>query len=271
MSQGWIRRLWPYLMAHRRDVVTAFGVALAGLAVSAFTPVVQKVIIDDVILERRRPLAPWLALLVAAAIFRFGVAHIRRFVGGRVAFSVQFDLRNAIYERLQRLDFARHDDFQTGQLVSRAGSDVGLVQSMLAFLPLASGNLVMVVLSLGVMAVLSPLLTVVSLVVVPAILWIAIRLRDTVFPAAWDAQQRAAEVAGVVDEAVSGVRVVKGFGQEDRELDRLAESAEDLFASRLRALRIQARYGSALAAVPALGQVAVLAFGGWLALEGRIS
>ncbi|HEX2118548.1 MAG TPA: ABC transporter ATP-binding protein, partial [Acidimicrobiales bacterium] len=141
----------------------------------------------------------------------------------------------------------------------------------LAFLPLASGSLVMVVLSLGIMAVLSPLLTLVSLVVVPAILWIAVRLRDTVFPAAWDAQQRAAEVAGVVDEAVAGVRVVKGFGQEQRELERLAATAEDLFGSRLRAVKIQARHGSALQTVPALGQVAVLAVGGWLAIEGRIS
>ena len=271
MSGGWIRRLWPYLMAHRRDMILSFGAAVVGMAVTAFTPVVQKVIVDDVILGGRRSLAPWLALLVAAGLFRFAVAHVRRFVGGRVALSVQFDLRNAIYERLQRLDFARHDDFQTGQLVSRAGSDVGLIQGLLAFLPLASGNLVMVVLSLGVMAVLSPLLTIVSLVVVPAILLIAIRLRDTVFPAAWDAQQRAAEVAGVVDEAVSGVRVVKGFGQEERELLRLAGVSEELFASRLRAVRIQARYASALQAVPALGQVAVLAFGGWLALEGRIS
>jgi ATP-binding cassette subfamily B protein len=258
-------------MAHRGDVIMSFGAAVVGLAVSAFTPVVQKVIVDDVILARERSLGPWLALLVAAGLFRFGVAHVRRFVGGRVALSVQFDLRNAIYERLQRLDFARHDDFQTGQLVSRAGSDVGLIQSLLAFLPLATGNLVMVVMSLGVMAVLSPLLTIVSLVVVPAIMWIAVRLRDTVFPASWDAQQRAAEVAGVVDEAVSGVRVVKGFGQEQRELQRLAGVSEELFASRLRALRIQARYASALQAVPALGQVAVLAFGGWLALEGRIS
>ncbi|HEX3621750.1 MAG TPA: ABC transporter ATP-binding protein [Acidimicrobiales bacterium] len=271
MSRGWIRRLWPYLMAHRGDVVLSFGAAVAGLAVSAFTPVVQKVVVDDVIIGRRRPLAPWLALLLAAGLFRFGVAHVRRFVGGRVALSVQFDLRNAIYERLQRLDFARHDDFQTGQLVSRAGSDVGLIQTLLSFLPLASGGLVMVVLSLVIMAVLSPLLTVVSLVVVPVILLVAVRLRDTVFPASWDAQQRAAEVAGVVDEAVSGVRVVKGFGQERRELLRLAEASEDLFASRMRALRIEARYSAALQAIPALGQVAVLAFGGWLALHGRIS
>ncbi|HTJ74877.1 MAG TPA: ABC transporter ATP-binding protein [Acidimicrobiales bacterium] len=271
MSEGWIRRLWPYLMAHRGDVVLSFGAAFAGLAVSAFTPVVQKVIIDDVILGHRRPLAPWLALLIVAGLFRFGVAHVRRYVGGRVALSVQFDLRNAIYERLQRLDFARHDDFATGQIVSRAGSDVGLIQTLLSFLPLASGGVVMVAISLVIMAVLSPLLTLVSLVVVPAIMLVAVRLRGTVFPASWDAQQRAAEVAGVVDEAVSGVRVVKGFGQESRELARLAEASEDLFGSRMRAVRIQARYDAALQALPALGQVAVLAFGGWLALNGHIS
>ena len=271
MARGWIRRLWPYLMAHRRDVILSFGAAFAGLAVSAFTPLIQKVVVDDVVLSRRRPLAPWLALLVAAAVFRFGVAHVRRFVGGRVALSVQFDLRNAIYERLQRLDFARHDDFHTGQLVSRAGSDVGLIQTLLSFLPLASGGVVMVALSLVVMAVLSPLLTIVSLVVVPAILIVAVWLRDTVFPASWDAQQRAAEVAGVVDEAVSGVRVVKGFGQEERELDRLVAASEDLFGSRLRALRIEARYAAALQALPGLGQAAVLAFGGWLARGGHIT
>ncbi|MGI8776641.1 MAG: ABC transporter ATP-binding protein [Acidimicrobiales bacterium] len=249
----------------------AFGAAVAGLTVSAFTPVVEKVIVDEVISGNHQPLAPWLVLLVAAGVFRFGVAHVRRYVGGRVALAVQFDLRNDIYERLQRLDFARHDDFQTGQLVSRAGSDVGLVQGLLAFLPLMSGNLVMLVVSLVIMAVLSPLLTVVTLVVVPVILVVALRLRTTVFPASWDAQQRAAEVANVVEEAVSGVRVVKGFGQEQRELARLVATSEDLFASRLRAVRIQARFGSALQAVPALGQVAVLGLGGWLALHHRLS
>jgi len=252
-------------------VFWAFGAAVAGLTVSAFTPVIEKVIVDEVISGDHQPLAPWLVLLVAAGVFRFGVAHVRRYVGGRVALAVQFDLRNDIYERLQRLDFARHDDFQTGQLVSRAGSDVGLVQGLLAFLPLMSGNLVMLVVSLVIMAVLSPLLTVVTLVVVPVILVVALRLRTTVFPASWDAQQRAAEVAGVVDEAVSGVRVVKGFGQEQRELARLVATSEDLFASRLRAVRIQARFGSALQAVPALGQVAVLGLGGWLALHDRLS
>ena len=261
----------PYIRAHQRDVVLAFGAALAGLSVTALTPVIQKVVVDDVILARRRPLLLWLGLLVAAGLFRFGAAHVRRYVGGRVALGVQYDLRNDIYARLQRLDFARHDEFQTGQLVSRASSDVTLVQGLLAFLPLFSGNVVLLIASLVIMLTLSPLLTVVALAVVPVVTVIALRLRTTVFPAAWHSQMKAAEVAGVVEEAVAGVRVVKGFGQEDQELRRLVDASRSLFGSRVRAVRIQAGFTSALQAVPSLGQVAVVALGGWLALKGRIS
>ncbi len=241
------------------------------MLVGAFTPVLERLIVDDVILGRRRPLAPWLVLLVGAGLFRFGAAHVRRYVGGRVALDLQYDLRNDIYDRLQRLDFARHDELRTGQLVTRAISDVHVVQGLLAFLPLVSGNVVMLVVSLVIMAVLSPMLTVVALLVVPAVLVIGMRLRTTVLPSSWDAQQKAGDVAGVVDEAVSGVRVVKGFGQEQRELARLVQAGQSLFASKLRALHIQARFASALQVIPSLGQVAVLALGGWLAIRGRIT
>ena len=270
-AEGWFRRLWPYLGTRRRDLALTFAAAIAGLTVTALTPVVQKVVIDDVILSDRRPLAPWLVVLVIAGVFRFGCAHVRRFVGGRVALGVQYDLRNDIYSRLQRLDFARHDEFQTGQLVSRAISDVTLVQGLFMFLPLFSGNVVLLVASLTVMMFLSPLLTVVAVLVVPVVTLIALRLRTTVFPAAWHAQQKAAEVAGVVEEAVAGVRVVKGFGQEQQELDRLVDRARALFGSRLRAVRVTAWFSSGLQSVPALGQVAVLALGGWMAMNGRIS
>ncbi|HEX2274469.1 MAG TPA: ABC transporter ATP-binding protein [Acidimicrobiales bacterium] len=239
--------------------------------VAALTPVLEKVILDDVVIERRRPLAPWLMLLVAAGVFRFGAAHVRRWIGGRVALDLQYDLRNDIYERLQRLDFARHDELHTGQLVSRAISDVSVVQGLLAFLPLMSGNLVMLAVALVIMAVLSPLLTLVTVLVVPAVLLVGLRLRTTVFPASWDAQQKAGEVAGVVEESVAGVRVVKGFGQEDRALAQLTDAAQDLYGSRMRAVRIQAWFASTLQTVPTLGQVGVLALGGWLALRGRVS
>ena len=270
-GRGWVRRLLPYVAAHRGDAVLCFGAAIAGLTVTALTPLVQKLIVDDVVLGRRRPLAPWLAVLVLAGVARFGAAHVRRYVGGRLALDVQNDLRNDIFARLQRLDFARHDASRTGQLVSRAGSDVMIIHGLMAFLPLMSGNVVLLVLSVVIMAVLSPLLTVVALVAVPVLLWLAVRLRTTVFPAAWHAQQRAGEVAGVVDEAVSGVRVVKAFGQEDRELERLTGASEELFASRVRAGGIEARSTATFQLVPALAQVAVLALGGWLAMRGRLS
>ena len=270
-SEGWIRRLVPYLLAHKRDLFLAFGAAFFGQGLTALTPVIQKVIIDDAVVAGRRPLAPWLILLVLAGALRFGFAFARRFFGGRIALAIHFDLRNDIYDRLQRLDFARHDEMETGQLVSRANSDTGLLQGLFMFLPMATGNFVMLAVAVVVMAVLSPLLTVVAMLVIPASALVAMRLRTTMFPAAWHAQQRAAEVAGVVDEAVSGVRVVKGFGQEDRELRRLVDSAEDLFASRMRMVKVQSRMAATLETIPVLGQVAVLAVGGWLALEGRIT
>jgi ATP-binding cassette subfamily B protein len=270
-SGGWIRRLSPFLMAHRRNVYIAFGAAIVGQGVAAVTPVFEKVIIDGAIVERNRSVWPWLALLVVAGICSFYAAYLRRWVGGRVSLDVQFDLRNAIYERLQRLDFAGHDQLQTGQLVSRASSDLGLIQALLSFLPIMLGNLVMLAVSLAIMAVLSPPLTLAMLVMLPVLLIVSLRMRSQIFPATWHAQQRVGEVAGVVDESVTGVRVVKGFGQEDRELAHLTDTAGDLFASRSRLVRIQARFTAALQAVPALAQVGVLAFGGWLALEGHIT
>ena len=268
---GWIARLWPFMAAHRRNVAIAFGVSMAGQGVSAMTPLLGKIIIDDVITARSRPLAPWIVLLVAAGVFGFFAAYVRRFVGGRVALDVQFDLRNAVYERLQRLDFASHDQLRTGQLVSRSSSDVALLQGLLAFLPIMLGNLVLVVVAIVVMVILSPPLTLVALLVVPAMAAAAMRLRSTIFPASWDAQQRAGEVAGVVDEAVTGVRVVKGFGQEDRELDHLADVGADLFRARMRLIRLQARFTPTLQVIPVLGQVGVLAFGGWMAIHGQIT
>ncbi len=252
-------------------MVIALGASVVGQGLMALAPLLQKVVIDDGLVARTRPVAPWLVALVVVGLVSFAAAVVRRWVGGRVSLDVQYDLRNAIYERLQRLDFAGHDQLQTGQLVSRASSDLGLIQGLLAFLPIMLGNLVMVVLALVIMTILSPALTLIMVVTLPLLGVVALRLRRKVFPATWDAQQRMGEVAGVVDEAVSGVRVVKGFGQEDRELAHLAASAEGLYASRVRLVRLQARFTSTMQAIPALAQVAVLALGGWLAIEGNLT
>jgi ATP-binding cassette subfamily B protein len=263
--------MWPYLMAHRRNLEIALGGALVGSAAQAVVPLVERQIVDNVILHHRSPLAPWLALLVGLGVVTFAAAYLRRYRGGRVALDIQYDLRNAMYEHLHKLDFAQHDQMPTGQLVGRANSDSTLVQGLLSFFPIMSGNILLLVVSLAIMLVLSPVLALVSLVVTPTLLVVAYRMRTQMFPATWDGQQKEGDIAQIVDEDVSGVRVVKAFGQEERELGRIVTASKTLYGSHLRAVRLQARYQPLLQAIPTLGQVAVLALGGWLALDHRIT
>ncbi|MGY3682646.1 ABC transporter ATP-binding protein [Streptomyces sp. TE33382] len=270
-QQGWGRRLTGYAWRYRRNVMLALGSSLAGMAVMALVPLITKVIIDDVVTDHTRSLTVWTGLLIGAAVLVYIATYIRRYYGGRLALDVQHDLRTEMYATITRLDGKRQDELSTGQVVGRATSDLQLIQGLLFMLPMTIGNILLFLLSLVIMAWLSPLLTLVALAVAPALWFIARRSRNRLFPATWYAQSQAAAVAGVVDGAVSGVRVVKGFGQEDQETGKLREVGRRLFAGRLRTIRLNSRYTPALQAVPALGQVAMLALGGWLATEGEIT
>ncbi|MFD8693840.1 ABC transporter ATP-binding protein [Kitasatospora purpeofusca] len=260
-----------YCWRSRRAVLLAFGASLLGMAVTALVPLVTKLIIDDVITAHSRPLAPWAVVLLLAAAVVFGCTQVRRYYGGQLAVDVQHDLRADLFRSLGRLDGHRQDRLDIGQVVGRATSDLQLVNGLLSMLPMMTGYLLMFVMSLGVMLWLSPPLTLVALVMAPVLWWISTLSRKRLFPSTWAAQQEAAAVAGVVDGAIGGVRVVKGFGQEGQELDKLETASRNLFAARLRSIRLNSRYNPAMQAVPALAQVAVLAFGGWLAVEGQVS
>ena len=266
-----MRRLWGYMLRRRGAVTLSLaGAALGGLA-QATVPLAERQIVNGVIITHRSPLWPWLALMVGLAAATFGFAYLRRYYGGRVALGVQYDLRNAMHDHLQRMDAATLQRMPTGQLVGRANSDATLVQGLLNFFPIMSSNVLLVILSIGVMVWLSPLLSVVSLVLLPALAILSYRMRSRVFPASWDAQQREGEVVQIVDEGLSGVRVVKAFGQERRELERVTRAAEGLYGSQMRAVRLQARFQPVLQAIPGLGQAAILALGGWMVLHHRIS
>nr|WP_202433620.1 ABC transporter ATP-binding protein [Streptomyces sp. SID7815] len=260
-----------YAWRYRRNVVLALGSSLAGMGVMALVPLITKVIIDDVVGSHTRSLGVWTGLLVGAAVLVYVATFIRRYYGGRLALDVQHDLRTEMYGTLTRLDGKRQDELSTGQVVGRATSDLQLIQGLLFMLPMTIGNILLFLISLVIMAWLSLPLTLIALAVAPALWFIARRSKARLFPATWYAQSQAAAVAGVVDGAVSGVRVVKGFGQEEQETGKLREVSRKLFAGRLRTIRLNSRYTPALQAVPALGQVAMLALGGWLATRGEIT
>ncbi|MFF2516672.1 ABC transporter ATP-binding protein [Streptomyces sp. NPDC058086] len=268
---GWAQRLAGYAWRYPKYVLLALGSSLGGMAVLAVVPLITKVIIDDVIGNHSKAMAPWAGALIGAAVLVYVLTFIRRYYGGRLALDVQHDLRTEMYRTITRLDGRRQDELSTGQVVGRATSDLQLIQGLLFMLPMTIGNVLLFLISLGIMASLSLPLTLVALAVAPALWVVAKRSRSKLHPATWYAQAQAAAVAGVVDGAVSGVRVVKGFGQEDQETGKLRDVGRRLFAGRLRTIRLNAKYTPALQAVPALGQVAMLALGGWLAVRGQIT
>ncbi|MGW0733657.1 ABC transporter ATP-binding protein [Streptomyces sp. NPDC002851] len=270
-QQGWARRLAGYAWRYPKDVVLALGASLGGMAVMALVPLITKVVIDDVIDTHKRSLAVWTGLLLAAAVVVYVLTYIRRYYGGRLALDVQHDLRTDMYRTITRLDGRRQDELSTGQVVGRATSDLQLIQSLLFMLPMTIGNILLFLISLAIMAWLSLPLTLIALAVAPALWFIAKRSRTRLHPATWYAQAQAGAVAGIVDSAVSGVRVVKGFGQERQETGKLREVGQRLYAGRLRTIRLNSKYTPALQSVPALGQVAMLAVGGWLAVRGEIT
>jgi ATP-binding cassette, subfamily B, bacterial len=267
---GWLWRLSRACWRYPRNVVLALGGTLVVSLVGISIPLIQRAIVDN-LTSTPGPIWPLAVALLVAAAANFAGLYVRRYRGGQLSLDVQHDLRTQLFSALSRLDGTRQDELHTGQIVSRSISDLTMIQSLLSMVPMLMGNAVLFIGSLVAMAFLSPMLTLVALAVGPALWFISAASRRTLFPASWDAQQRAAGIAAVVDEAVTGVRVVKGFGQEEQEVGRIERASTRLYASRVRTVRLLARYNPALQAIPALGQVGVLALGGWLALRGTIS
>ena len=270
-SDRWVRRIAGYCWRFRGRVLIAFGAGVVGQSLMVTVPLIQRQIIDKVILSHQQPLLPWVVLLVMASLAVFGFTYLRRFSGGRLSLDVQYELRTDVFRSLSRLDGVRQDDLDTGQVVGRATSDLTLIQALLQMLPNLTGNLVLFVVSVSVMFWLSPLLALVALATAPALAYLGFRSRARLFPSSWYAQQREAAVAGAVEAATTGVRVVKGFGQEEQELNRIDRLSQRVFGARVRTIGINSLYTPSMSAIPQLGTVGILALGGFLALRGHLS
>ncbi len=267
---GWLRRLWAACWARPRLLFAVILILALGAVAEAAVPVAAKQALDSARVGDMRAITGVTAVLVALAIVRFGTSVGRRWLAGRMALDVQHEVRVSLLTALHRYDGRGQDGLSTGQVVSRSISDLQLVQGFLAMAPMSAMQLLLAVLAAIVMIVLSPPLALVSLLTVPALMLVVYRTRPRLHAATWSAQQRAADLAQHVEETVTGVRVVKGFGQEARMVGVLEGHARRLFGERMRAARIDSRFAPTVAAIPQIGMVAVIALGGMLALRGSI-
>jgi len=269
--RGWAGRLVLRCWHKPGLLLPALAGMLLGTVATVAIPLIQRDVVNNAILTHRQPLMTGVAALAIAAAASFAGFWARRYLGGRLSLEIQHDLRTEMFESLARLDGTKQDQLNTGQIVGRSTSDLNMVQGLLNFVPMVAGIGLLFLGSLAAMLTLSPRLTVASASVGLSLLGITAVSRGKMFAASWTAQQNAANVADVVDGTIAGVRVVKGFGQEEREIARVADASGLLYASRVRLTMLMARYNPALQAVPALGQIGVLAYGGYLAIHGQIS
>jgi ATP-binding cassette subfamily B protein len=180
-------------------------------------------------------------------------------------------LRDRVFAHLQGLHFGFHDRAHTGDLMSRANTDLNSLQQLVSLLPLTTVSLSMVVGATGVLLWTDLFLAALALACLPFLHLFGRRFALRLHPEVLAIQQESAQFATVVEEAVSGVRVIKGFGAEAVLAERLRVEAEDVYAASMAASRVRARYLPLLELLPTVSLVVVLLVGGHRVIDGRLS
>ncbi len=213
----------------------------------------------------------WAIAIGIAAVVVGGFTGVRRYVAFREARWIEADLREQLFEHFQRLHFGFHDRAPTGQLMSRANTDLQQIQAFVVMIPLTISNAVTVAAVTVILLSIDPLLTLLALGSLPFLNVLATRFSRRLHPAVMGIQQESAELAAVVEETIAGVRVVKGFGAEGVQAARLAAEADDVYRESMIAVRVRSTYLPALELLPNLGLIATLAYGGHRVLDGALT
>jgi ATP-binding cassette subfamily B protein len=269
-DKGWFRRLLPLLLARRLAFAATLVCGVAGLTLQVSVPMVLRRAVDTALEDRTGSLEAHVWALVGIAVAAFGLRVAYRYLLFWAAYRIETDLRSTIYGHLTRLSFSFYDRVAAGEVISRANSDIRSIQLLLAFGPLAGLSMLSFVLAVGFMLTIHVPLTLVAVSTMPFVFVLGQRMRDQVFPLSWVTQGRMAEVAMVVDENLSGTRVVKSFAAEAEQITQLSRAAQRLRWSATALVDARARFNPLIEALPRLGMALILLYGGWLAIEGDI-
>lgn len=257
--------------ANPAPAAAAFSAAAASALLQTSVPALTGRAVDIATgqAEGSVPRVAW--LMVAVALVTYACNFVRRFTSGRLASTSQHWLRVELLCTLHRLDGPGQDGIEAGQIVSRSITDLNQFHMVLASSPMFATRALQLAATLVVMFAMDVPLTLMALALLPLILWEANRSRRALYAATWANQQAAADLTQHVEETVSGVRVVKAFGQEQREVDTLDRLGRELYAVKMRAAKLTARFQPVLAQLPKVALVVTIIAGGLAAITGRIT
>jgi len=270
-STGW-RLLTKTILRHRTAVFAGVGVGMLWSAIRVIVPSLTGAAIDH---DMRDGWHGTGLLTYAVAIVLLGAmsatcSGIRRYLAFKVSYAVETDLRQAMFGKLQQLDFEYHDGAQTGQLMARSATDLQQINAFTTMIPLTIANLLTVALVSIVLFVIDWQLALLALFCLPFLNIAAKRFSSRLHPVAMSLQQELSTVSTIVEETVTGIRAVKGFGAEDAQHRKLSRQADNVFDRIVQLARVRSRFQPLFDVIPSISMASVLAYGGLLVLDHRI-
>ena len=269
-SATWLRRALPIVKAHSLMLGTALVLSFVGLILMVQIPKLLNDAFAKSLIARTTPLSHYVWWIAILTVVSFVTGYYARVLLFKSAFRIEFDLRNLIFEHLSKMSFGFYDTAQTGQLISRANSDIRSVQMYLTFGPSIIVQCMIGVVAFGYMLTLSVPLALLSIAVTPLVYVSGMRMRAQMFPVSWLIQARMADLATIVDENINGVRVVKSFAAEPHELKELTKASDKLSWAYIKDADLRGRYSPWMIVMPSLAMVILLLFGGYFVIHGSI-
>lgn len=271
MLRGPFGRLLRALFAHPRSVILGIIGALVVIGTAAVVPLLIGETIGRAVrgegVERLLPLIAWVVGL--SGIKAIGI-YIRKRWAGDASVRTEARLRAQMYEHLQGLDIAYHERVPTGSLMSRASSDLQQARDFLAMIPITIAMSVFVVVVTVILLLKDPPLAFATLIGLPVMAYSAARLTFRLHPEVYGTQQNLARLTATAEESVTGIRVVKAFGREDHQIQRLDRDASRVFDRAVAVVRIRALLQPLFDFWPAISLAVVLWFGGYRVMTGAI-
>jgi ATP-binding cassette, subfamily B, bacterial len=267
---SWLRRVRPIMFAHRGIFLTSLIASFIGLILQVQIPNLLNHAIDNSIEAHTVPLSHYVWWIIGLGLIGGVAGYISRLFLFETAYDIEYDLRNIIYEHLTRMSFSFFDRVQSGQLISRANSDIRSVQMYMTFAPSILVQCSIAVVAFIFMLSINVPLAFIAMATMPFVYLSGVKMRKSMFPVSWIIQSRLADVATIVDENVNGVRVVKSFAAEQQQLRALSGAAERVQWSYIKDADLRARFSPVVQNLPQVGLALVLLFGGYMVIHGGL-
>jgi ATP-binding cassette subfamily B protein len=268
-----LRRYIPYMRPYL-GLVIVFGLAqLGSLAAAASIPKVIQLIIDGPIAHHQlTQLLPMAGILVLIGVLEFVLVYVRRTYSGTASLRMETDLRNDFYAHLQDLQVSFHDNWQSGQLLSRAISDIATVRRFVSFgLIWFLQTVVTSAVVLVLMWSLDWKLAIVVAICMLPIVYFSNKFHSKYKLIARRLQDQQGDLTTVIEEMATGVRIIKAFGRMPLMQKRFEDQARLLRSTSLEGIRARAILWTQINFLPNLSLVAVLLLGGFNVVQGSLT